>query len=84
MPVTALPRYYGRSDSCSLQFFGGLFPQHELWLVLSEQVSLIHEHDLPTIPSPTIRRVSLVAFARYPSAQRTSQDSLPGLEFTLL
>jgi len=35
MPVTALPRYCGRSDSCSLQFFGGLFPQHELWLVLS-------------------------------------------------
>jgi hypothetical protein len=83
MPVTALPRYYGRSDSCSLQFFGSSF-LHERWLVSDEQVSLIHEHDPPAIPSPAILRVSLVAFARYHSAQETSQDSLPGLEFAHL
>ena len=43
-PVTELLRYYGRSDSCSLRFFG-------TWSMntgsFSEQVSLIHASDLP-------------------------------------
>ena len=43
-PITELLRYYGRSDSCSLQFFG-------TWSMnsgsFSEQVSLIHASDLP-------------------------------------
>jgi hypothetical protein len=44
IPVTRLHCYYGRSDSCSLRFFG-------TWSMnsgsLSEQVSLIHASDLP-------------------------------------
>jgi hypothetical protein len=48
-PVTALPRYYGRSDSC---------PPHSKTLRRNAcstcgQVSLIHAFSLPTILSPT-------------------------------
>jgi len=42
IPVTGLPRYYGRSDSCGA---GSPFS--------SPQVSLIHVLDLPFPPSPT-------------------------------
>jgi len=49
-PVTALPRYYGRSDSCP--------PDSGTWEAphacsTCGQVSLIHAPGLPTIPSPT-------------------------------
>ena len=49
-PVTALPRYYGRSDSCP--------PYSGSWVSpiagsTCGQVSLIHVPSLPTLPSPT-------------------------------
>ena len=49
-PITALRRYYGRSDSCP--YGSSAFRRHELRL-LHEQVSLIHALGLPTIPSPS-------------------------------
>ena len=52
-PVTALRRYYGRSDSCSCRgSVRGQFPGASPRL-LREQVSLIHAFGLPTLPSPT-------------------------------
>jgi len=50
-PLQALPRSYGRSDSCS-PHSSRPFPGGEGGL-LHEQVSLIHAPGLPTIPSPT-------------------------------
>ena len=50
-PLLALPRSYGRSDSCPPNSFRP-FPGGEGWL-LHEQVSLIPAPDLPTLPSPT-------------------------------
>ena len=57
--VTRLPRYYGRSDSCSpgssaYTRFRALL--HELQH-LHEQVSPIYACGLPTFPSPIIRRL---------------------------
>ena len=49
-PLQALPRSYGRSDSCSPG--SSAFSRHELRL-LHEQVSLIHVPSLPTLLSPT-------------------------------
>ena len=52
-PITALPRYYGRGDSCpprGVQCSGS--SQRPLPPLLGEQVSLIHALRLPTIPSP--------------------------------
>jgi hypothetical protein len=52
-PVTALPRYYGRSDSCALRrgsaWVSSQRPPERLLLA---QVSLIHALGLPTILSP--------------------------------
>ena len=50
-PLQALPRSYGRSDSCS-PHASRPFPGGEGGL-FDEQVSLVTAHDLPTIPSPT-------------------------------
>jgi hypothetical protein len=49
-PLQALPRSYGRSDSCSPG--SSAFLRHELRLG-GEQVSRIHTPGLPTLPSPT-------------------------------
>ena len=52
-PLQALPRSYGRSDSCSP---GSAVPgscRRPPLRLLHEQVSLIHAPDLPTLPSPT-------------------------------
>ena len=62
IPVTGLPRYYGRSDSCGA---GSRFS--------SPQVSLIHVSDLPTPPSPTTPQALDADFARYPSSRRVSR-----------
>jgi hypothetical protein len=53
-PVTAFPRYYGRSDSCpcrraSARPCAGGQP----FVSFTVQVSLIHSPDLPALPSPT-------------------------------
>ena len=56
IPITGLPRYYGRSDSCP----GGssvASSQHEHRLC-SGQVSLLHAPELPIPPSPTTPRLS--------------------------
>ena len=50
-PLQALPRSYGRSDSCS-PHASRPFPGGEGGL-FDEQVSLVTAHDLPAIPSPT-------------------------------
>jgi hypothetical protein len=50
-PLQALPRSYGRSDSCS-PHSSRPFPGGEGGR-LREQVSLIHVPDLPALPSPT-------------------------------
>ena len=51
-PITALPRYYGRSVSCPCGSPAlGQRQDHRLG---HEQVSLIHALGLPAIPSPTI------------------------------
>ena len=48
-PVTALPRYYGRSDSCSP---GSSASSGMNTVSMGQQVSLFTRHDLPCIPSP--------------------------------
>ena len=68
-PLQALPRYYGRSDSCPALPAG--------------QVSLIHVHGLPAIPSPTTWRAPAAAFARYPSARRVSRSPESRLRLSL-
>ena len=80
-PITALPRYYGGSDSCprgssSLPGEGFTTPRYE-------QVSLIHVSGPPIIPSPTTRCAPSVAFPRYPSARRASLVSGSGLRRSL-
>src|SRR5208337_858196 len=50
-PITALPRYYGRSDSCPPD--PRALPSGLVAGPLLGQVSLIHAPGLPTIPSPT-------------------------------
>ena len=69
-PITALPRYYGRSDSCP--------PGSSALASMNTsscygQVSLIHALDLPIPPSPTTGQALDIAFARYPSARRVSR-----------
>ena len=49
-PVTALPRYYGRSDSCPPDSWTLAVPNA---CSTCGQVSLIHALGLPTIPYPT-------------------------------
>ena len=49
-PLQALLRSYGRSDSCPPGSSALLRHERRLY---GEQVSLIHVHDLPAIPSPT-------------------------------
>ena len=71
IPITGLPRYYGRSDSCRP---GSSAPhgQHEHRLGY-RQVSLIHVSDLPIPPSPTTPRALDTDFTRYPSSCRVSR-----------
>ena len=53
-PLTALPRYYGRSDSCPLRRDSARVSSRRPPLrLLRGQVSLIHALGLRTIPSPT-------------------------------
>ena len=70
IPITGLPRYYGRSDSCRPGFsaFSGGYTGSG-----PDQVSLLHAPELPVPLSPTTRQSLDVAFARYPSAHRVSQ-----------
>jgi hypothetical protein len=71
LPVTGLPRYYGRSDSCEAGSSAPSFGQHERRFSPS-QVSLIHVSDLPIPPSPTTPQALDADFARYPSSRRVS------------
>ncbi len=53
-PVTALPRYYGRSDSCPIRRGSArVISRRPPDRLLPGQVSLIHALGLPAIPSPT-------------------------------
>jgi hypothetical protein len=81
IPITGLPRYYGRSDSCRS---GSSAPQrqHEHRLS-SRQVSLIHVSDLPTPPSPTTPQALDADFARYPSSRRVSHSRGSRLHLSL-
>jgi len=69
-PITDLPRYYGRSDSCPPGF--SALPCGYTGSCYG-QVSLVHALDLPIPPSPTTSQSPDVAFARYPSARRVSR-----------
>jgi len=69
-PITALPSYYGRSDSCPRG--SSSLPGEGFSASRNEQVSLIHVPGLPIIPSPTTRCAPGTAFPRYPSALRAS------------
>ena len=78
-PITALPRYYGRCDSCpprGVQCSGS--SQRPLPPLLGEQVSLIHALRLPTIPSPNtaVRSASSSQGRVTPSTGRTERTSL--------
>jgi hypothetical protein len=81
IPITGLHRYYGRSDSCS----GGSSVPY--WLhehrLCPKQGSLLHAPELPIPPSPTTDHPSDIAFARYPSACRTSRSLGSGLHLSL-
>ena len=79
-PVTALPRYYGRSDSCSP---GSSASSGMNTVSTSKQVSLIHVSGLPIIPSPTTLCAPDAAFTRYPSARRASLRLGSGLRLSL-
>jgi hypothetical protein len=70
-PITALPRYYGRSDSCP--------PSSSALASVNTsscygQVSLIRALDLPIPPPPTTALSLDIAFTRYPSARRVSRS----------
>jgi len=66
IPITGLPRYYGRSDSCRIGSSVPYWPhEHRSG---PRQVSLLHAHELPSSPSPTTLAPPVAAFARYPSA----------------
>ena len=78
-PITALPRYFGRCDSCpprGVQCSGS--SQRPLPPLLGEQVSLIHALRLPTIPSPNtaVRSASSSQGRITPSTGRTERTSL--------
>jgi len=78
-PVTALPRSYGRSDSCPLRRGSARVssrrPPNRL---LSGQVSLIHVLGLPALPPPTTPRGPGIALARYAGHARPPRESFPG------
>ena len=76
-PITALPRYYGGSDSCPRG--SSSLPGEGFTASRNEQVSLIHVPGLPIIPSPTTRCTPGTAFSRCPSARRA--PLLTGLGF---
>ena len=71
IPITGLPRYYRRSDSCGAGSSAPAFGQPERRFS-PPQVSLIHVSDLPIPPSPTTPQALDVDFARYPSSHRVS------------
>ena len=78
-PITALPRYYGRCDSCpprGVQCSGS--SQRPLPPLLGEQVSLIRALRLSTIPSPNtaVRSASSSQGRITPSTGRTERTSL--------
>ena len=80
-PITALLRYYGRSDSCP--HGSSSLPGEGFAASRNEQVSLIHVPGLPVIPSPTTRCAPGTAFPRYPSARRASHIYRSGLRLSL-
>ena len=89
-PVTALLRYYGRSDSCPPESGTRGVPHA---CSPCGQVSLIHAPGLPTIPSPTtsgspdrlrtpprigpdrLKSFPWPGFAHYPQARRTRRPN---------
>ena len=77
MPVTALPRYYGRSDSCTARLFGTFVHEHRL----DRRAGLPDSRAWPSDHSASKHRTHpVVALARYPSAR---QASLAGLGFAI-
>ena len=72
-PITTLPHYYGRSDSCADVRGSSALIEHERRPSPVAQVSLLHVHGLPIIPSPTTTRSLRLAFSRYPSAPQLSR-----------
>jgi hypothetical protein len=73
IPITGLPRYYGRSDSCP----GGSSSRRARMNSVSVpgQVSLLHNTDLPIPLSPITRQSPNAALARYPSARWMPRSS---------
>src|SRR5208282_5633975 len=71
-PVTALPRYYGRSDSCPPS--PRALPSGLVAGSFSGQVSLIHVPGLPALPPPTTPRGPGITLARY-----AGTPDLPGV-----
>ena len=78
-PLQALLRSYGRCDSCPPG--SSAFSRHEHRLG-GEQVSLLHAHDLPTLPSPTTCAGSASSGQGTLPLQRVGPRSLPN-EVTL-
>jgi hypothetical protein len=78
-PITALPRYYGRSDSCSP---GSSAPSGMNTVSISQQVSLVHTAR-PSMHSVT-KHLARPAIASPLPTQRDRLPGLyPGLDFTL-
>jgi hypothetical protein len=73
IPITGLPRYYGRSDSCPAGSSVALW-QHEHRLC-TEQVSLINTPDLPIPPSPTTPRPPASLYHATPQLAGSPADS---------
>jgi len=69
-PITELPRYYGRSDSCLP--LGSLAPLNASMntLLPGSQVSLIHAHGLPDHSVSNHLAPAGDALSRYPSARQ--------------
>jgi len=80
-PITTLPRYYGRSDSCPRGT--SCLPAGGFATSCYGQVSLFHVPGLPIVPSPTTRCAPGIAFTRYPSARRASRQYGSGLRHPL-
>ena len=73
-PVTALLRYYGRSDSCFVPVLRQGFSLHERWLF--PRTGLPDSRAWPLDPSvSTHLSVPDIAFPRYPSAHRASHSA---------
>jgi hypothetical protein len=81
-PITALLRYYGRSDSRSAQFFVRVLASMNADSCYTS--GLPDSHAQPSAPSVSKHlRVPNIAFARYPSAHWASHSLRVSLDFAI-